>query len=73
MTRAGWHQRTENNLHESKLTLLTNAMWTPRRRCEPEHSRHTNAPSFSVPGGAPGGGTIKDAQVGLFSGQSEQT
>jgi hypothetical protein len=27
---------------------------------------------FSVPGGAPGGGTIKDAQVGFLSGQSEQ-
>jgi hypothetical protein len=27
----------------------------------------------SVPGGAPGGGTTKDAQVGFFSGQSEQT
>jgi hypothetical protein len=26
----------------------------------------------SVPGGAPGGGTIKDAQVGFLSGQSEQ-
>jgi hypothetical protein len=32
-----------------------------------------NAPIFSVPGGAPGGGAIKDAHVGLFSGQSAQT
>jgi len=43
------------------------------RRCEPEHSKQQNDPIFSVPGGAPGGGAIKDAQVGLFSGQSEQT
>jgi len=28
---------------------------------------------FSVPGGESEGGTIRDAQVGRFSGQSEQT
>jgi hypothetical protein len=47
-------------------------MCTPKRRCDPEHSKQQKAPIFSVPGGAPGGGTIKDAQVGFLSGQSEQ-
>ena len=35
--------------------------------------RQQKAPIFSVPGGAPGGGTINDAHVGFFSGQSEHT
>ena len=60
-------------LQESRLTLRTNEMCTPSRRCEPEHSRQQKAPILSVPGGAPGGGTIKDTQVGFFSGQSEHT
>lgn len=48
-------------------------MCTPRRRCDPEHSRQTKAPVFSVPGGAPGGGAIRLAHVGFRSGQSAQT
>eukprot|EP00978_Attheya_sp_CCMP212_P018192 scaffold49487_cov50-Attheya_sp.AAC.3 len=48
-------------------------MCTPRRRCEPEHSRQQNAPMGSAPWGLPCGGTIKEAQRGCLSGQSEHT
>ena len=60
------------DVQESRLTLLTKLMCTPRRRWEPEHSKQQNAPIALVPGGAPGGATINEAQVGFFSGQSEQ-
>ena len=59
-------------LQESRFTLRTNEMCTPKRRCDPEHSKQQKHPIFPVPGGAPGGGLIKDAQVGFLSGQSEQ-
>ena len=55
------------------MTLLTKLICTPSRRCDPEHSRQQKAPIVDVPGGAPGGATIKDAHVGFFSGQSEHT
>ena len=41
----------------------TKAMCTPNRRCDPEHSKHINAPIGGVPCGAPGI-LIKDAHRG---------
>lgn len=64
--------RTSSSFQESRLTLRTKLIWTPKRRCEPEHSKQQNAPILVVPGGDPGGGTINEAHVGFFSGQSEQ-
>ena len=60
-------------LQESRLIDRTKAMWTPKRRCAPEHSKQEKAPIFKEPGGAPGGGTINDAHRGDRSEQSEQT
>lgn len=65
--------RQHQHVHESKLTDRTKAMCTPRRRCEPEHSKQQKAPMGSDPSGAPGGGTISEAHRGCRSGQSEQT
>jgi hypothetical protein len=60
-------------LQESRLMERTKEMCTPNRRWEPEHSKQQKAPMGSDPGGAPGGGTMSDAQRGWRSGQSEQT
>ena len=58
-------------LHESKLMERTKAMCTPNLRCDPEHSKHMNAPIGGVPDGAPGI-LINEAQRGCRSGQSTQ-
>ena len=58
---------------ESRLMERTKAICTPSRRWDPEHSRQTKAPIGNDPGGAPGGGTIKEAHRGCRSGQSLQT
>lgn len=53
--------------------LLTNEMCTPSRLWLPEHSRQQKAPMGKELGGAPGGGTMRDAQSGFAAGQSLQT
>ena len=48
-------------------------MCTPNRRWLPEHSRQQNKPICAVPGGAPGGGLIREAHLGCRSSSQQRT
>ena len=52
---------------------LTKEMCTPRRLCDPEHSKQQKAPIARDPSGAPGGGTMREAHRGWRSVQSLHT